>query len=74
MTHDSYTYYMDDFGTRTVCGSEVNISSRANEFSFSLGGIIVKKSDVSSLAADVKNFFVEKGILKILMDIKLGQK
>ena len=56
MTHDSYTYYMDDFGTRTVCGSEVNISSRANEFSFSLGGIIVKKSDVSSLAADVKSF------------------
>lgn len=51
-----FVFYVDDFGTRTICKGTSNLSSPAHELSFSLGGIIVASEDVESLSSKVVAF------------------
>lgn len=49
-------FYMDDFGTRTICRGATNASSPAHELSFALGGVIVASEEVDDLSHRVKAF------------------
>ena len=51
-----YIFYMDDFGTRTICKGATNASSPAHEFIFSLGGVIVASEDVGAISKNVSTF------------------
>jgi len=51
-----YSYFMDDFGTRTVCRGETDENSPVHQLSFALGGIIVASEDVDALAKNVRAF------------------
>ena len=53
---DRFIFYVDDFGTRTICKGQTNINSPAHEFIFSLGGIIVREEEVNQIARAVNQF------------------
>ena len=49
-------FFMDDFGTRTICKAADTPPMRANEFSFGLGGLLVDAIHVAEISASVRNF------------------
>ncbi|WP_412049010.1 hypothetical protein ACK6D9_14250 [Hoeflea sp. Naph1] len=49
-------YFMDDFGTRTMCKVGIDPPLPLNEFSFGLGGIIVPSELVSEISATILAF------------------
>lgn len=53
---NKYVFYMDDFGTRTICKGATNAYSPAHELSFALGGVIVASEDVDSFSKNVTAF------------------
>jgi hypothetical protein len=57
-----YIFYMDDFGTRTICRGATNASSPAHELSFALGGVIVASEDVDALSKNVRAFCERWGV------------
>ncbi|GAA0284381.1 DUF3800 domain-containing protein [Rhodovulum strictum] len=54
--NSKYVFYMDDFGTRTICKGGTNASSPAHELTFALGGVIVASENVDAVAGNVKAF------------------
>lgn len=57
-----YIFYMDDFGTRTICRGATNSSSPAHEFIFALGGVIVASEDVGAISKNVGAFCERWGV------------
>ena len=51
-----YIFFMDDFGTRTMCKGGANVYSSAHDFSFALGGVVVASEDVDALSKNVRAF------------------
>lgn len=60
--NSKYVFYMDDFGTRTICKGGTDASSPAHELTFALGGVIVASEDVEALASNVKDFCEKWGV------------
>jgi hypothetical protein len=53
---DHFIFFVDDFGTRTMCKPEDELPMAAHVFSFGLGGVIVPSEAVSELSERTTSF------------------
>lgn len=57
-----FVFFMDDFGTRTMCRPGEALPMEAHIFSFGLGGIIVRSDAVDELSTKTKEFCNRWGV------------